>query len=73
MTLWSGGGRGLKLNVTMTLWFPQIVWTSPLIQGAFGHTHVPLVMQGKWIDSLDLLLVLEMAFDLLQLILALVD
>ena len=25
------GEGGLKLNVTMTLWFPEIVWTSPLI------------------------------------------
>ena len=24
------GGGGLKLNITMTLWFPQIVWTSTL-------------------------------------------
>ena len=25
-----GGGGGLKHNVTMTLWFSKIVWTSPL-------------------------------------------
>ena len=32
MTLRGGGGGGQKVNVIMTLIFPQGLWTSPLIE-----------------------------------------
>ena len=33
-----GEGGGLKLYVTMMLWFSQMVWTSPLTLGCEGHS-----------------------------------
>ena len=38
---------GLKLNVTMTLWFPQIVWTSPLTAN-IPFQHLSIVCMGQY-------------------------
>ena len=42
VTLWRGREGGLKLNVTMTLWFPQIVWTSPLMLLVTGSSQLTI-------------------------------
>ena len=43
VTLWRGG-RGLKLNATMKLWFPQAVWTSPVKAVYNTYTCIPYTL-----------------------------
>ena len=44
MTL-RGGGGGLYVNVTMTLIFPNVVWTSPLIS---SFVRACVIVRGEW-------------------------
>ena len=55
MTLRGGGGGGPALSVTMTLIFPKIVWTCPLIARDIDISNVELVLKAPCLGSLDLM------------------
>ena len=45
------GPGALKHNITMMLWFPQIVWTSPLIRSCSISVLLRMVLESICIGS----------------------